>query len=345
MKKALQLAEKGRGLTSPNPMVGALVVKKNKILGKGYHKKYGDHHAEVNAIRSCKESLKGATLYTTLEPCCHTKKQTPPCTNLLIESGFKEVVIGSLDVNPEVNGKGVKILEKAGIKVTHGVLAKEEEYLNEVFRKNMLTGMPFIHLKIAQTLDGKVATNSFDSKWITDEDARKSVHELRSRYQGICIGRGTVDLDNPFLNIRYGMEKKFPWPKVLILGEPTVDSRNLNIYKTHRQDSIFVFTNNKMKETNPNFTYFNSPKMLMDKIYTLGVHSFLVEGGSKTFSYFMEKKCFDKVTIYQSSSVLGGGIGPFDQIGHKLMKSSTPLKLHSVTQINNQLKLDLYPNF
>lgn len=201
MKIALQLAEKGCGFTAPNPMVGAVIVKNNKIIGEGWHQKYGEMHAERNALAACTESPAGAVMYVTLEPCCHQGKQ-PPCVDAIIEAGIKRVVIGSEDPNPLVRGKGIKILKEHGIAVTEHVLSEECRQLNEVFFHFIQTKRPFVVMKYAMTMDGKIATRTGASKWITGKTARQHVAWQRHRYTAIMVGVGTVVADDPLITCR-----------------------------------------------------------------------------------------------------------------------------------------------
>ncbi|HEX3022281.1 MAG TPA: bifunctional diaminohydroxyphosphoribosylaminopyrimidine deaminase/5-amino-6-(5-phosphoribosylamino)uracil reductase RibD [Lachnospiraceae bacterium] len=201
MKLALELAQKGCGYVNPNPMVGAVIVKDGRIIGQGYHERYGGLHAERNALADCKENPQGATIYVTLEPCCHYGK-TPPCTEALIENGIAKVVIGSKDPNPLVAGKGIQILKQHGINVVEEVLSKECNELNKVFFHYIQTKSPYVVMKYAMTMDGKIATYSGKSKWITGEVARERVHQDRHRYSAIMIGVGTVLSDNPLLSCR-----------------------------------------------------------------------------------------------------------------------------------------------
>lgn len=201
MKRAIELAKRGEGFVSPNPMVGAVIVKDSEIISEGWHEAYGKYHAERNAILKCKRDMTGATIYVTLEPCCHYGK-TPPCTEIIIQSGIKRVVIGSIDENPLVKAKGVEILREHGIEVETGVLEKECLKLNEVFFYHMKTKLPFVALKYAMTADGKIAAYTGASKWITGESSRSFVHELRKKYMAIMVGIGTVLNDNPMLNCR-----------------------------------------------------------------------------------------------------------------------------------------------
>ena len=201
MLRAIQLAKKGEGWTNPNPMVGAVIVKDGRIIGEGYHKKCGELHAERNAIASLTESAEGATIYVTLEPCCHYGK-TPPCTEAIIEQKIKKVVIGSRDPNPKVAGKGAQILRESGITVVQDFMREECDRLNPVFFHYITTKTPYVVMKYAMTLDGKIATKTGASKWITGELARQEVQHMRHRYMGIMAGIGTVLADDPMLNVR-----------------------------------------------------------------------------------------------------------------------------------------------
>lgn len=201
MRIAIEEAKKGLGFTNPNPLVGAVLVKDNKIIGKDYHHQYGEAHAERNVILNCKEDLTGAAIYVTLEPCCHYGK-TPPCTELIIKSGISEVYIGSYDNNPKVDGGGIRQLKDAGIKVTTEVLKDECDALNPVFFHYIKHKKPYVVLKYAMTADGKIATHTGASKWITGEIARMRVQESRKYYSGIMVGIGTVLADNPMLTCR-----------------------------------------------------------------------------------------------------------------------------------------------
>lgn len=201
MKKALELAKKGCGWTSPNPMVGAVIVKDGRIIGRGWHERYGELHAERNALASCTEPAQGATMYVTLEPCCHHGKQ-PPCTDAVLEAGIRRVVIGSSDPNPLVSGKGVEILREHGVEVTEHVLQEECDRLNEVFFHFIRTGRPFVVMKYAMSMDGKIAAYTGASRWITGEAAREHVQRQRHRYTAIMAGVGTVLADDPLLTCR-----------------------------------------------------------------------------------------------------------------------------------------------
>lgn len=201
MRLALQLAKKGCGYVNPNPLVGAALVKDGRVIGTGYHERFGAPHAEVNALANCVESPEGATLYVTLEPCCHYGK-TPPCTEAILNAGIKSVVVGSSDPNPLVKGKGIRLLREKGVEVVEGVLRSECDRLNEAFFHFVQTGKPYVVMKYAMTMDGKTAAYTGYSKWITGETARNHVHKDRLRYSAIMVGIGTVIADDPLLTCR-----------------------------------------------------------------------------------------------------------------------------------------------
>ena len=202
MQRALTLAAKGKGRTSPNPAVGAVIVKNNKIIAGGYHKKAGTPHAEILALKKAGAKARGATLYVNLEPCCHTGKKTPPCTKAIIKAGIKKVVTAMIDPNSKVSGRGIRELQNAGIETRVGIMRTEAKRLNEAFIKFITKKEPFVILKVAQSLDGKIATAKGESKWITGEDARKYVHKLRNEVDAVLVGIGTVKKDNPSLTCR-----------------------------------------------------------------------------------------------------------------------------------------------
>lgn len=201
MKMALELAQKGMGFTAPNPMVGAVIVKNGRIIGQGYHRKYGELHAEREALAVCTEEPKGASIYVTLEPCCHYGKQSP-CVNAILEAGIRRVIIGSSDPNPLVAGKGIRILKDYGIEVTENILKEECDKLNEAFFYYIQNKKPYVVMKYAMTMDGKIAAYTGESKWVTGEAARIHVQKQRLKYTGIMVGVGTVLADDSILTCR-----------------------------------------------------------------------------------------------------------------------------------------------
>lgn len=356
MQKALKLAGIPEGVTAPNPMVGAVLVKNGKIIGKGFHARCGEKHAEVNAIENATESTKGATLYSNLEPCCHDipEKKTPPCTARIINEGIKRVVISTLDPNPHVDGKGIEILRKAGIEVIRGVLAKEAILLNEVYLKFIQTKIPFIHLKIAQTLDGKIATQKFDSKWITDEEARAQVHRLRHRYSSILVGLNTVRTDNPKLTARLGLENQ---PYRIVVDEKLETPIDSNILNDEFSNRSIIFTtprhNNGIKEqllkkgiqlhvVNGNGTGTVNMHEVVKKLGEMGITSILVEGGSKIFTHFIKESLFDKISTFIAPIILGKGIDAVGDLRIERIADALKLEQIKIDRINNQLLVEGY---
>lgn len=315
MKMALELAERGCGFVNPNPMVGALVVKDGKIIGSGYHEKYGELHAEQNAIANCSVSPVGASIYVTLEPCCHYGK-TPPCCEKIIASGITKVIIGSADPNPLVKGKGVKTLRKNGIEVVEDVLRDECDLLNEVFLHYIKTGLPYIVMKYAMTIDGKIATYTGRSKWITGELARKRVHEDRHRYSAIMIGVGTLIADDPMLNCRIENAKD---PIRIIcdtnLRSP-IDSR---IVRTANDIRTIIATSCEDKEVHSKYIEAGCEIIVIPKskghidlkqlILRLGedkIDSIIVEGGGNLNWSAIKSGIINKVQSYIAPKIFGG---------------------------------------
>lgn len=329
MQQALELAKRGAGFVNPNPMVGAVIVKDGEIIGEGYHEKYGELHAERNALKDCRErgnDPSGATMYVTLEPCCHYGK-TPPCTEAIIENKIAKVVIGTLDVNPIVAGKGASILRDHGIKVEVGVLEKECKNLNRVFNKYMTTKQPYVVMKYAMTADGKIATASGQSKWITGDAARENVHRLRNRLSGIMVGVSTVIMDDPMLDCR--LEEPAVNPIRIIcdshLRTPleskivqTADSIK-TILATSSQDEGKVAEYEKkgclvlrLPETKQGIDL----KALMSELGNMGVDSVLIEGGGTINYSALESKIVDELHIHMAPKIFGGdGKSPVAGLG------------------------------
>ena len=233
------MPRKGKGLVSPNPLVGAIIVKNGKIIGRGYHKKYGGDHAEVNAIKNSKEDIAGSTLYCNLEPCCHTNKQTPPCVPLIIEKKIKRVVISNLDPNKQVNGDGVRQLRKAGIEVDTGVLEEEGKVLNKFYFKYASEKLPYITLKIAQSIDGNISEAKNKQTWLTGKESIKYVHQLRNEYDAVLVGAGTIKSDDPQLNVR---EIKGRNPiRVIIDGKLSIPLKS-KILNSTDPEKTWIFT-------------------------------------------------------------------------------------------------------
>lgn len=314
MKKALALAVRAKGKTSPNPMVGALLVKNNRIISEGYHRKAGTPHAEVIAIDKAGDMASGATLYVSLEPCCHKDKRTPPCTEKIISSGIKKVVIAMKDPNPKVSGKGIVELQKARIQTITGVLEDKARSLNESYIKYITTGMPFVILKIAMTLDGKIATPEGESKWITGERARKLVHRLRGNSDAVMTAIGTVKADNPMLTCRVSGLRN----PVRIIIDPHLETMPDYHVASPPPETIIVTRSpnpdvslwKRLRDKGISFIEYQSReldlKWLMDKLGRLAITSILIEGGSSLSSYCLEAGIVDKVMVFIAPKIIGG---------------------------------------
>ncbi len=319
MRMAIRLAGKGIGKTSPNPMVGAVIVKNDKIIGRGYHKKCGDCHAEINAINNAKGSIRGSTFYITLEPCSHYGR-TPPCVDTLIKKGLKRVVIGTPDPNPEVNGKGIKVLRSKGIKVDVGILETECRHLNENYFKFIKSGIPYVTVKYAQTLDGRIATKTGDSQWISSEESRKYVHRLRAINDCVMVGAGTVTADNPQLTVRHVKGKN---PLRIIVDSNlripikssvlTDDNPHLTIIATTSKAPARKITAIKKlgvevlivkKERNGKVSF----SSLLKELGKRGIMSVLVEGGSGMNTSLLKVNLVDKMIIPIAPKILGKGL-------------------------------------
>lgn len=315
MELALEEAKKGCGWVNPNPMVGAVIVKNGEIIGKGYHKKYGDLHAEREALASCGQSPEGAIMYITLEPCCHYGK-TPPCTEAIIESGISDVVVGAIDPNALVAGKGVQTLRQNGIRVITGVLEEECKKLNEAFFHYITHKTPFVVMKYAMTMDGKTATSTGKSKWITGETAREHVHLLRHQYAAIMVGVGTVIADNPQLTCRLPDSRnpvriicdtnlRIPLDSEIIRTAHEVktyiaaaggDCKKADALRSRGAEIVFVPGKNDHIDLHE----------LSACLGRLEIDSILLEGGSKLHASALEADIVNKVLVYIAPKIFGG---------------------------------------
>ncbi len=337
MRMAISLAKKGIGTASPNPMVGAVVVKNGKIVGKGYHKRHGEAHAEVDALNDAGSKAKGATLYLNLEPCCHYGK-TPPCTDAVTKAGIKRVVAGMMDPNPKVSGKGFDILKKAGIEVTTGVLEDESSRLNEGFVNRIKTGRPFVILKIAASLDGKTATKNKESKWITSEASRHHVHRVRGQVDAIMTGIGTVVADDPLLTPRVGKVKKLPLRVV-------VDS-SLRVPATAKVvgiNTIFATTGKapkkkmeSLRSSGAEVEIFKSSNgkvdlsLVMDHLGKRGINSVMVEAGPELSASLLREGLVDKALFFYAPKIIGGIAAPCMVGGDGVDRLSEAMRLKEI---------------
>jgi len=315
MKLAMELALKGGNRVSPNPMVGAVIVKDNEIIGQGYHEEYGGPHAEINALRSAHKSPDGATMYVTLEPCCHHGK-TPPCTDAIIKSGIKKLVVGSKDPNPLVAGKGIEILRKIGINVEMSELESECDELNKVFFYYIRTGTPYVVMKYAMTLDGKIATFSGKSKWVSGETSRAHVHHTRNMLTAIMVGSGTIIADDPELTCRMGGGRD---PRRIICDSRLRILLDAKVLRNTDRIETFVATCSKdyakiedLENLGCKVIRVSEHKghldlrELMKKLGEEKIDSILLEGGSTLNAAALDAGIVNKVQAYISPKIFGG---------------------------------------
>jgi diaminohydroxyphosphoribosylaminopyrimidine deaminase/5-amino-6-(5-phosphoribosylamino)uracil reductase len=318
IKRCIKLALKGSGKVSPNPLVGCVIVKNGNIIGEGYHRYFGGLHAEINAINAAKLkgfSLKNTELYVNLEPCNHFGK-TPPCTEAIIKEKIGKVYIGCLDSNPMVSGKGVKRLIEAGVKVQVGILEKECREINKIFLKFMKTNLPYVTLKIAQSLDGKIALNDFTSKWITSEESRIQVKKLRQKYDAVLIGHNTAVKDNPSL-LPYTLKKNIPC-RVILSDKPGKLKWDLKLFSDEYKEKTIVLNTDDSKQG-----YIKVLKTLAG----MGISSVLVEGGGYIFSKFYDYGLYDDVYFFIAPKIIGTGISSFQNFDIVNLQSKSNLKL------------------
>jgi diaminohydroxyphosphoribosylaminopyrimidine deaminase/5-amino-6-(5-phosphoribosylamino)uracil reductase len=332
IRKTFELARQGAGFVSPNPLVGAVLVKNNKIIGQGFHQQYGHNHAEINAIESSTETIEGATLYCNLEPCCHTNKQTPPCAQRIIKEKIVRVVVCNKDPNSNVNGKGLLLLKDASIEVIQGVLEQEGKRLNEIFFTYHEKQRPFIHIKYAQTLDGNIASLTGDSKWISNEKSRQNAHQLRVENDAIVVGVKTIFADNPALTIRLvDSKKKCPW-RIILGSIGAIELTHEVLFDQYKQKTILVtseqdysrFIEKAVMLSEHGITVLpvsadDSGKINLHKmcqtLMDFKITSLLIEGGSETITSFVRAGLCDRVSIFIAPKILGTGlnaIGPLN---------------------------------
>ncbi|MFH1414057.1 MAG: bifunctional diaminohydroxyphosphoribosylaminopyrimidine deaminase/5-amino-6-(5-phosphoribosylamino)uracil reductase RibD [Candidatus Omnitrophota bacterium] len=315
MNLAMQLALKAKGETLPNPMVGSLVVKRGRIYGRGFHKKAGSAHAEIVALDQAGDRSKGATLYTTLEPCTHFGK-TGPCVDRIVKSGVKEVIVGMIDPNPLNNGRGINILKQNQIKVKVGLLDGQLRRMNEVFIKYITKKMPFLTVKVAESLDGKIATRSGDSKWITSDKALSFSHRMRQNYDAILVGVNTVLRDNPRLNAWFSKKQ----PIKIVVDSELSTPRDANIFSGTSSVIIVTLHSGTGQETENRGILAQRAKILeikektgqinlkdmMKKLAREGIANCLVEGGGTLIGSLFDEGLVDKVIFFVSPKIIGG---------------------------------------
>lgn len=352
MKRAIELAARGKGMTNPNPVVGAVIVKDGRIIGEGWHKKCGGPHAERNALASLTEPAKGADLYVTLEPCCHYGK-TPPCTDAILEHGIKRVVIGSRDPNPKVAGKGAKLLRDAGVIVEEDFMRKECDRLNPVFFHYITAGTPYVIMKYAMTADGKIATKTGASRWITGEEARGEVHKLRSECMGIMAGIGTVLADDPLLNVRLtdGQARnplRIICDSRLRIPIESQICRTVNTYPTMIVCAVKRKEKIRQLETLgaevvclPGADGKVDLKRLMQTLGERGIDSILLEGGGELNDSALRAGIVQEVRAFIAPKLFGGSGAktPVGGIGVELPDQAVKLALDEVRRAGEDLML------
>ncbi len=359
MRHALELAERGAGFVyRENPLVGAVVVKEKEIIAEGFHQRYGGPHAEVCALEAAGTQAKGADLYVTLEPCVHYEKKTPPCVDKIIRSGIKRVFIAMRDPNPKVNGRGVERLKAAKIEVIEGILEREARRLNEIYIKYITTGRPFVLLKMAMSADGKIATVTGDSKWISSEASLKLAHELRNRFMAVLVGISTVLKDDPQLNTR--LTKKARDPIRIILdsrGRIPLEAKVLHLGGPAK--TVIATTDAISKEKEAQLRQLGAEvwklpakehkvdlRALIDKLAAEKIDGLLVEGGSTVAASFLKAGLVDKVLFVIAPKLVGGqgAAGPIGGEGVKNISEALQLRHVSVRMLGGEVIYEGYLN-
>jgi diaminohydroxyphosphoribosylaminopyrimidine deaminase/5-amino-6-(5-phosphoribosylamino)uracil reductase len=349
MKIALRLAKKGLGFVNPNPPVGAVIVKGGNIIGKGYHTRFGALHAEREALLDAKKNgfdVSGATMYVTLEPCDHYGK-TPPCTDAIIESGIKRVVIAAKDPNP-VSGDGIKKLMKNGTEVKVGILENQAKEVAKFFFKYVTIGLPYVTLKYASTLDGKIADKIANSKWITQE-LRSEVHKLRSIHKAVLIGAETVLKDNPMLNVRL-LKRKFRNPDVVVLDENgrvlkriISNTGKFELFNPDYQRKVIIFSSKHYQNVElPEYVKVKTPESLsveniLKELAREGIDSVLVEGGASVFSQFLPYA--DEIYGFYATKIFGKGKSIFEHLNIPIEESEIPFEIQKIRIAKNRKEL------
>lgn len=345
IKRCFELARFATGNVAPNPLVGAVIVKDTNVIAEGYHKACGLAHAELDAIQNANCDLQGATIYCNLEPCCHTNKRTPPCAQRIIKEGITKVVISNLDPNPQVAGASVKLLEEAGIEVITGILEEEGKVLNEIFFHHIMNRKPFVHLKMAQTLDGKLASKTMDSKWITSEETRQNVHTERNRYDAIMVGANTIRQDNPTLTVRIANKAPKGIKRIILSLSGELEPHS-NIFTDDFKELTYIVVPDTLVQDFPFQTIkcslnesgeFNL-EALLNKLYKdYQITSIYIEGGQQVHTSFIHQDLYDRLSIYIAPKILGHGHNTIGELGHELMADAIEYKNLNWKQIGNDM--------
>jgi diaminohydroxyphosphoribosylaminopyrimidine deaminase/5-amino-6-(5-phosphoribosylamino)uracil reductase len=353
MERALELAKRGRGFAEPNPLVGAVIVQGDRVVGDGWHERYGEPHAEINALAAAGAAARGATMYVTLEPCCHQGK-TPPCTDAILGAGIRRVVAAMRDPFHTVNGKGMEQLRNSGIEVEEGRCEAEARRVNVPYLKLTQTGRPYVHAKWAMTLDGKIATSSGDSKWISSESSRQRTHDLRGRMDAIIVGGRTARIDDPLLTVRPPGPRT---PTRAVLSRSGVIPSHLRLVQTAREIPTLLFTESSRDhgalqalrdlgcEVVP-ITMTSSRSVAEEMLHELGRRRFtnvLLEGGAGLFGTFLEAREIDEVHVFIGRQLVGGkqALTPIGGTGVERLEQSAVLVEKRVELIGDE---DIYVN-
>lgn len=351
MIRAIELARKGKGRTSPNPAVGAVIVKGGKIIGDGWHKKAGAPHAEIAALEVCESSPKGSTLYVTLEPCNH-EGRTPPCVPEIVKAGIKRVVIGAKDPSPKSGIKGIAALKKAGVVVEMSGLGMECERLIEDFAKHSSTGLPFVTLKTAMTLDGKISTHTGDSKWISSEESRRLVHLLRNEHDAIMAGSDTVIHDDPTLTVRHGSNRRNPM-RVIIDGTLRIPMDSKIVATAGKVRTIVVTTAKAPMRKIDDLTHKGIDVItatergshvvlpwLMEELGRRGVMSVFVEGGGRLAGALLDERLIDRVMFFIAPKIIGGPNCVLPSHGVTKMTEAMPVFNPEIVSVGPDIMID-----
>lgn len=346
MTRALELAANGRGFTATNPLVGAVIVKNGELIGEGYHHYYGGDHAEVDAIKNAGGDLRGATMFVTLEPCSHFGK-TPPCSQALIDAGIARVYVAMVDPNPKVGGQGIALLREAGIEVEIGLCEAEARELNRPYLKYIATGLPYVTIKIAQTLDGKIADRHGDSKWITSEAARARVHMLRAQADAVLIGAGTARADNPELT-SHGVGQRDP--KRLLLSATGNLPSDLRLFSQALVDDTILITGESASNGLPIEAWRLPSRDGRLELEAVLKHAagqqlctILVEGGRKVFSGFIDAGLVDRYIIVTAPKLAGSGLPGYEHSEERSITESLQLEIASVERVDSDIWIEAYP--
>jgi len=350
MRRALQLARRGKGQVSPNPMVGAVIVRAGEIIAEGYHRKFGADHAERDALKRTSANVGGATIYVNLEPCCHWGK-TPPCVDILIEQGIKRVVIGTLDPHALVDGKGVQILRGHGIEVVEGILEDEARALNEVYFHYTRAGLPFITIKYAQSLDGRIATSQGDSRWISSEATRRFAHRLRAQHDAIMVGIGTVLADDPQLTVRLVKGRnplrivldsrlRIPLNAQVLQGEgatliTTADAHNRQKVEAIQRQGKEVLVVQRGPDGRADL------QSLMKILAERGISSILVEGGAEVITALLKGGLVNRMVVITAPLILGKGREGIGDLGITGLQEAIRPSSYKVRRMGEDVIFDL----